>query len=137
MALLNRPRDIALAFLLILLTWLIWTLMLFYGIRIIVPDAPFWWSVFAEGVLALGIAVPSAPASLGVYEGTMVAALSVFGINTSQALSLAVVLHFLQILVTSLIGVYGLFIQGHSITGMIGKIRSKFTSEKMNEKTEA
>ena len=137
MALLNRPTDIALALLLILLTWSIWTLMLFYGIRIIVPDAPFWWSVFAEGVLALGIAVPSAPASLGVYEGTMVAALSVFGINTNQALSLAVVLHFLQILVTSLIGVYGLFIQGHSITGMIGKIRSKFTSEKMNEKTEA
>lgn len=136
MAFLNRPKDIALAVLLILLTWAVWTLMLFFGIRMIVPDAPFWWSVFAEGVLALGIAVPSAPASLGVYEGTMVAALSVFGINTSQSLSLAVVLHFLQILVTSLIGIYGLFVQGHSVASMIDKIRSKFYSEKMDEKTE-
>ena len=132
MALLNRPKEIALSVFLIGLTWLVWTFMLFYGIRMIVPDAPFWWSVFAEGVLALGIAIPSAPASLGVYEGTMVAALSVFGINTSEALSLAVTLHILQILVTTIIGVYGLISQGHTVAGMVHKIRAKFYKQKTN-----
>jgi len=134
--LLNRPKDIAIAVMLIALTWVVWTLMLFFGIRTIMPNAPFWWSVFAEGVLALGIAIPSAPANLGVYEGTMVAALAVFGINTSQALSLAVTLHFIQILITSIFGIYGLISQGHTIAGMMKQIRARFSAEKKDKEIE-
>lgn len=130
---LNKPKHILLAVMCILITWFFWTLLLFYGMRLIVPDAPFWWSIFAEGVLALGIALPSAPANLGVYEGTMVVALTVFGITADSALSLAIILHFIQIIMTSLIGIFGLVQHGLTITETISKIHMKIRKEKNGE----
>ena len=130
LSVLNKPKNILFAVIWILFAWLIWTIMLFYGIRLINPEAPFWWSVFAEGVLALGIALPSAPAGLGVYEGAMVVALSTFGIRVDSALSLAIILHILQIIITSALGFFGLLLHGLSISNMLSKIREKFKNKK-------
>lgn len=115
----------------ILICWLLWTFLLFFALNAIQPDIKFWWAIFTEGVLALGIALPSAPAGLGVYEGTMIAALSVFGISTEISLGLAVVLHLIQIAITSIIGLISVLRQGESISEIFQKIRS---SQKNDEK---
>jgi uncharacterized membrane protein YbhN (UPF0104 family) len=129
---LAKPRNLVKAVFWILLSWVIWVSLLFYAIRIMASHAPLWWAIFAEGVLALGIALPSAPASLGVYEGTMVVALSVLGIEKNAALSTAIVLHSIQIAITSVIGIMGLSLHGITIVEIINtiSIRRKKKTEK-------
>jgi uncharacterized protein (TIRG00374 family) len=123
LATLNNPGKFARSILWILGSWICWTSLIYFGITRLAADSPLWWAIFAQGMLALGIALPSAPAGLGVYEGTMVVALAVFGFNESSVLSMALVLHFSQILITAIIGIYGLIIQGQSISGLLNRIR--------------
>ena len=108
----------------IIISWLLWTLILFYGISTIHEGVEFWWVIFTQGVLALGIALPSAPAGIGVFEGTMVAALSVFNINREESLGIAVVIHLVQIIITTIIGFIGVMKQGESISDIFKKIQS-------------
>ena len=108
----------------IIISWLLWTLILFYGISTIHDGVEFWWVIFTQGVLALGIALPSAPAGIGVFEGTMVAALSVFNINREESLGIAVVIHLVQIIITTIIGFIGVMKQGESISDIFKKIQS-------------
>lgn len=120
---LNQPQKFFLSFFWILASWLCWTSVLYFGMSRLASGIPFWWAIFAQSVLALGIALPSAPAGLGVYEGTMVAALAVFGFDQSGALSIALVLHFVQILITTIIGIYGLTAEGQTIGMLLDKMR--------------
>jgi len=108
----------------IIISWVLWTFILFYGINAIHGDVKFWWAIFTQGVLALGIALPSAPAGLGVFEGTMIAALSVFNINRVKSLGIAVVIHLVQIAITTIIGFIAVMKQGESISDILKKIRS-------------
>jgi uncharacterized protein (TIRG00374 family) len=122
---LAKPKSLFIGVVWILGSWILWVGLLFYALRIINPAAPLWWAIFAEGVLALGIALPSAPASLGVYEGTMVVAFSILGIDKNSALSSAIILHSLQILITSLIGIVGLTVHGLSLAEVIKNISNR------------
>ncbi|MCX8024652.1 MAG: flippase-like domain-containing protein [Thermanaerothrix sp.] len=79
------------------------------------PHARFWWGIFADGVLAMGIALPSAPAALGTFEASLVAALALLGVDSTAALAYAITLHFLQFLVTGILGVLGFLRQRHSL----------------------
>jgi uncharacterized protein (TIRG00374 family) len=85
----------------------------------IAPHAPFWWGVFADGVLAMGIALPSAPAALGTFEASLVGALALLDVETTPALAYAITLHFLQFLTTGLLAVFGLVGQRRSLEGLL------------------
>lgn len=52
----------------------------------------------------LGVAIPAAPAGVGVYESLVVAALVLAGVAKEEALAMALTLHVLQTLVPALIG---------------------------------
>ena len=58
-------------------------------------------------VIAIGLAMilPSPPAALGVFEGATVVTLSAYGIDESEALSYALVLHALNVFPLLLLGV--------------------------------
>jgi hypothetical protein len=127
----SQPKRLLTAFTWIVITWLFWVFYLHYGITRISPGAPLWWALFTEGVVALGIALPSAPANLGVYEGTIVFALSVFGISRETALGGAILLHVIQIAITIVFGLIGLFIHDFKLTQIIEKIQSRMTKSKM------
>ncbi len=129
---LAKPKNLLIGIFWIICSWILWVSLLFYALRIIDPAAPLWWAIFGEGVLALGIALPSAPANLGVYEGTLVIALSILGIDNNSALSTAIILHSLQIVITSLLGIIGLAIHGLSLKDVIKNI-SKRLSKKGEE----
>ena len=109
----------------IIISWLLWTSIIFYTVNTIFQGVRFWWAIFIQGVLALGIALPSAPAGLGVFEGTVVASLSVFDISAEKALAIAVVIHLFQIVVTTIIGLIAVMKQGESISDIFRKIRSE------------
>lgn len=55
----------------------------------------------------LGLMIPSAPASIGTYEASIVFALGLFGITKEEALSFALVYHFIQI--STILTLTGLF----------------------------
>lgn len=133
LTLIRQPRKLVPAFIWIILTWVFWVLFLFYAITRLSPGAPIWWALFTEGVVALGIALPSAPANLGVYEGTIVFALSVLGISSEFALGAAILLHIIQIAVTVVFGLVGLFIHDFRLTQILEKIQTKIIKKKITD----
>jgi glycosyltransferase 2 family protein len=121
---LTNWRQIISIFFWIAISWSLWVLLLFIGLKAMHGETRFWWAIFTEGVLALGIALPSAPAGLGVFEGTMVFGLSLFDIPKETSFGLAVVIHTLQIAMTSIIGFIALLRQGESLSAVLQRIKS-------------
>jgi len=87
-----------------------------------VKIVPLWVSVFGLGVTSLGIALPSAPASLGVFEGAMVAALTIVGISSGTALAYAIALHLLHIIHSGIIGLYEFSREGESLISIYKRL---------------
>ncbi len=114
---------------LVVAAWLTWITIYYIGILSIAPGAPFWWGVFADSVLALGVAIPSAPAGLGVYEASMVAALTILKVNPAPALAYAILMHFIQFALTAVFGFWGLAREGKSLGNLWAEIRMERTSK--------
>lgn len=121
-ALTSLPRFL-LSFALMALVWLSGALNYYLLLLGFVPDAPLWATVFSLGVVSLGIAVPSAPAGIGVFEGAMVAALSVAGIDGGKALAYAILLHVLHIVVSGVIGGIAFARQGESVFSIAERLQ--------------
>lgn len=128
-SILTKPGKFLLSIFWILVCWMVWALLYHLAIATFFPSAPFWWAIFAQAVLAMGIALPSAPAGLGVFEGALVAALAVLGMDQSKSLGMALVLHTIQIITTFILGGYGLFRQGWTLQKLIEQIKIKRNSE--------
>lgn len=120
---LTSPRRFLLVLFWVVLNWLLWIFIYYIGILAIAPAAPFWWAMFADAVLALGVAIPSAPAALGVYEAAMVAALTILGVAYAPALAYAFLMHFIQFVITAVFGFWGLAREGKSLSNLWTEIR--------------
>lgn len=125
---LTNPRRFLVVLFLEVLIWVLWVSIYYIGILAIAPAAPLWWAMFADGVLALGVAIPSAPAALGVYEASMVAALTILGVAYAPALAYAFLMHFIQFAITALFGFWGLAREGKSLGNLWSEIRMAKTS---------
>jgi len=106
-----------------LVNWLVGVLHYFVLLAAFVPGARLLWSSFALGVGSLGIATPSSPGAVGVFEAAIVGALSSFAVNPSVALAYAIATHLLQIIVTTLLGVYALARDGETLAGLYAQVR--------------
>lgn len=94
------------------------------------PDSQIWWAAFMMGVLSVGVAIPSAPAALGVYEASVVAALSILGVSYSNALAYGIIVHFFSFAFTGFFGLIGLAQEGKSLSTILEDIRfSKSVSD--------
>ena len=98
-------------------------------LRTFVPEAAALWMVFAIAATSLGVAVPSSPAYVGVLEGVMVAALSLFGVAEALSLAFALVAHAVYFVVTGIIGIYAFGKQGQSLSGVYKQLLTRSTSE--------
>lgn len=121
---LARLDQFLLSISLMLLSWFFGGLELYFVTLSFGVQVDFWWIGFVFGVTSLGIALPSAPAGLGVYEVAMVGAFSLLGVPTSVALAIALVSHLIHISLTGVFGVYGLFRDGESISGLYQRLRN-------------
>jgi uncharacterized membrane protein YbhN (UPF0104 family) len=59
-----------------------------------------------------------------VLELSIVGALSLFGLDPSVALALAITVHVVQYLVTGVLGAYALARDGESLTGLYRRVRA-------------
>jgi len=104
-------------------SWVIAFFVYYVMLWTIVANPPFWWAIFADSVLAMGIAVPSAPAAIGVFEAALVGALSLLGVSNSLALAYAIMMHFLQFLITGILGFYAISKGGRSLKKLFAEVQ--------------
>lgn len=110
------------------LDWLVSVLQYYLFIRAFMPAPNLLWVVFALGVGALGIAAPSSPGAVGVFEIAFVGAMAVFGVDASVSTAMALSIHFSSYIATGLIGGYGLYKDGESLSSLytrLGKMKSE------------
>jgi len=132
LAILSNPRQFLLGLGLILLAWLAAVSEYYVVMLAIAPAAPYWWGIFTDAILALGIAIPSAPAALGTFEAAIVGALKILGINETLGLAYAITLHFIQFVVTGIFGMIGLLRQGRSLGALFKDLRIR-SEEKVKQ----
>lgn len=119
---LKKPSQLIFGFFGIFGSWLVSFIQYSLILYLMAGPIKFWWGAFANTIMAMGIALPSAPAGLGIFETSIVAALNLFGINEALALAYAIFLHVTQFVVTALIGLYALFKDGLSIKGLFSNL---------------
>ena len=116
---LTNPSQFLMSFFWVLLSWLMWVIVYDLLVWQLVPGAPLWSGVFVGAILALGVAIPSAPAAVGVYEASMTAALVIVGANQSTALVYAILLHVLQFTISMIFGLWGLIRDGQNFSSLM------------------
>ena len=101
---LRSPRRFLAVFLWTLLHWLVnaaafW--ICFKALRIAVPPSA---ALFLQGVIALGVALPSSPGFFGLFEALAKAALGVYGVSAAPAVSWAIGFHLLSFIPITVLG---------------------------------
>lgn len=104
--------------------WLVALLQYYVLLRAFFPQGEWLWSSFTLAVAALGIAAPSSPAAVGVFEAAVVGALSILGQDVSSALAMAFTAHLIQIAVTGVLGAIALAKDGQSLSDLYRKVGS-------------
>ena len=100
--------------------WLqLWFLLNFIGAPGAIPVL-----LFVSGVIAFGVALPSSPGAIGVFEFAAVAGFLIMGYARETALSVAIVWHVLLLANTALFGGWALAREGSSIFELAGKAQS-------------
>jgi uncharacterized protein (TIRG00374 family) len=108
-----------------LLNWGLAILAQYLLLLAFIPSAQLTWIIFSQAVVALGVALPSAPAYIGVLEAAWVASLTLMGVDPSTALAFAVSSHLISITVTGVFGVYALVREGESLVKLYTRIRKE------------
>jgi glycosyltransferase 2 family protein len=121
---LTRFRYFALSFGLLALSWGLAIFRDWALIQQLAPGAPLWWAALAISAANLGGALPSAAASLGVFEAAAVSALSLVGVSPESGLAYALIVHVTHLISSSLIGAYALSQEGKSLSAIVGELRS-------------
>jgi len=125
MSALVKPSQFLLSVFWIGMTWVVWLFVYYLTIRQLTDSAPLWWGAFVSGMLALGVAIPSAPASVGVFEASLVGSLALLGISSGSALAYAIVMHVDQIIITAVFGLWGLIRDGQSLSSLLSSLTEK------------
>ena len=119
---LKNPRQFIAGFAGVLASWLVSFVQFSLFLYILTGNSKWWWGIFANTALALGIALPSAPAGLGIYESSIVAGLSLFQIDQSIALAFALVIHISQFILIGILGIYALKKGGYSLKNLYSEL---------------
>jgi uncharacterized protein (TIRG00374 family) len=103
---LRSPRRFLTVFWWALVHWLVNALAFWIGFRALGIDVPFSAANFLQGIIAIGVALPSSPGFFGVFEVSAKYGLEVYGVPGGQAVSWAIGFHILSFIPITLIGLY-------------------------------
>ena len=104
LAALNEFRNV---FAIVFLSLLIWLTMISSISMVLMSfplEVPFLAGAFVTVMLGLAMLLPAPPGNIGVYEGFAMLALLPFGVEREIALSFSLVLHFVELVITTSIG---------------------------------
>jgi len=123
LSVLRTPGHFIAVFWWTLLHWLLQPLAFWLGFKAIGIDVSFWATLFVQGVIVVGVALPSAPGFVGVFERAATLALGVYGVSQDQALAWALVFHVASFIPITVVGTYYFFRLGIHL-GEIGSAAS-------------
>ncbi len=86
--------------------WLTNALSFWLAFRAVGVPASFSTALFLQGIVAIGVAVPSAPGFFGVFEACAIIGLAVYGVPRDQAVTWAIGYHILSFIPITLIGMW-------------------------------
>ena len=124
LAVLKTPRRLLFSFAWMMASWALAIVEYWLVLRSVLPAVQPLWAGFMLAATLLGVAVPSLPGYVGVFEAAGVAALTVFGVPADQGLAAALVLHGMVYSVASLIGAVALVLDGDTLTGLFDQVRT-------------
>lgn len=116
LSVLRSPRRFAAVFFWALLHWLLNALAFWIAFSAVGIRAPFGLALFTQGIIAIGVAIPSSPGFFGTFEAFGKLALGVYGFSQTIALTWAVGFHLLSFIPITLIGAYYFAHAGLSFT---------------------
>ena len=88
------------------LHWLVNALAFWLGFRAVGMNLPFSAALFLQTLIAIGVALPSAPGFFGVFEKLANVGLAIYGVGADKATSWAIGYHILSFIPITVIGVY-------------------------------
>lgn len=106
LSVLRNPGHFIAVFLWTLLHWLVQPLAFWLGFRAFGIDVPWSATLLVQGLIVIGVSVPSTPGFVGVFEGFAVLALGFYGISATAAATWALVFHIASYIPITLIGAY-------------------------------
>src|SRR5438270_4623510 len=134
LSVLRSPKRFIAVFWWALLHWLLNALAFWIAFEAVGIHAPFGMALFTQGIIAIGVAIPSSPGFFGAFEAFGKIALGVYGLSKTVALTWAVGFHLLSFIPITIIGAYYFARAGLTFAelGSAGR-----TGEAPNEPTDA
>jgi uncharacterized protein (TIRG00374 family) len=84
--------------------WLCNALAFWLGFRAVGIEAPFSAALFLQGLIAVGVAIPSSPGFFGPFEAFAKEGLRLYGVGTALAVTWAVAFHLLAFIPITVLG---------------------------------
>ncbi len=129
---LRSGRRFALSLCFMVGSWILAGFEYWFMLRAVIPEAELLWAFFMLTITLIGVAVPSLPGYIGVFEAAGVVALSVFGVPASQALVATLLIHGMVYLVASSIGLVALLGEGETLTLLVKQVHEWIESNETN-----
>jgi uncharacterized protein (TIRG00374 family) len=127
LSVLRKPRRFAAVFGWIGLTWVLTVVWNSIVLESFYPEASLLEVGFIVGIAAIGVAAPSTPGNLGVYEAAIWSAFLALSADPAQGLAFALATHGLYILMVILLGVVGLLYTRISVRSIYQQARNRQT----------
>lgn len=89
--------------------WLLNAFAFWVAFQAVGIDAPYSAALVLQGIIAIGVAVPSSPGFFGVFEAFAVVGLGLYGIPATLATSWAIAFHIVTFIPITLIGLFYFF----------------------------
>ena len=104
LSVLRAPKRFASVLMWTVLHWLCNALAFWIGFRAVGIATPFTSALFVQGIIAIGVAIPSAPGFFGVFEAIAKESLAVYGVGPDLAVAWAIGFHILSFIPITVIG---------------------------------
>jgi glycosyltransferase 2 family protein len=106
LSVLRNPKHFLAVLAWAILHWMVNALAFWIGMIAVGIDIPYSAVLFIQALIALGVAVPSAPGFFGLFEKLSVVSLALFGVGAAAATSWAIGYHILSFIPITVIGAY-------------------------------
>lgn len=112
LSVLRHPRRFLEVFWWATLLWLVQGISFWIMFRAFDIHVPFSAALFVQGLIVIGVAVPSTPGFFGPFELAAIAGLGLYGVADSHAAAWALTFHVLTLIPITMIGLYYLLRSG-------------------------
>lgn len=88
------------------LMWVLNAGAFYIGFVAVGMEVPFWAAIFVASLIAIGVAAPSSPGFVGVFEFFAKTGLALYGVSSTLAVGWALAFHFIAFIPITVLGFY-------------------------------